>query len=195
LCLRLSDGQDVDNSQLISDPVQTPAPAQEPPLQEVSPPHLDSAPPRMDEPPRRVQQAVAAISGASETPVTAVRSSPPLVGAWLNRPRRILLTLSVIWIVAIFDLGFTLSEFGTSHFVEMNPLASSLLGGSANGIIAYKFGLLSFGTFILLCLRRHAVAEMACWFLLATKFYLAVRWFCYFDCLISGYSNPLIEVG
>lgn len=112
---------------------------------------------------------------------------------WLNRSRRVLLTLSAVWIVSIFDLGYTLSEWGSADFTELNPVAAQLLGGPQHAIVAFKFGLLSLGTLILLALRRHLVAELACWFLFTAKIYLAVRWLAYFDCVLHGYSNPLIN--
>ncbi len=113
-------------------------------------------------------------------------------GHWLNRPRRILLTLGLVWVAAIFDLGFTLAEWGTADFVEMNPLAARLLAGSAHLVVAFKFGLLGIGTVILLALRRHGLAELACWFLLVSKVYVALRWYSYFDCVLHDYVNPLI---
>ncbi len=113
-------------------------------------------------------------------------------GQWLTRPRRILLTLTAVWVVAVFDLGFTLFEQGSAQFIELNPLAAKLMGGSAAAVMVFKFSLLGVGTLILLGLRRHSVAELACWFLLATKVYLALRWFSYYDCLVRGYLDPLI---
>lgn len=136
----------------------------------------------------------AAVASLPRPSAVSPQPGEPLVGSWLNRPRRVLLALSAVWIVAIFDLGFTLSESATAHFVEMNPVAARLLGGSASLLCLYKFSLLGLGTLILLFLRRHSIAELACWFLLATKVYLAVRWFAYFDCLVGGYTNPLIMV-
>jgi len=114
-------------------------------------------------------------------------------GRWLNRPRRVLLALSAVWVVAVFDLGFTLAEWGTMDFVEINPLAARILGGPEQTVMAFKFGLLGLGTIILLALRRHFIAELGCWFLFVSKVYLAVRWYVYYDCLLSGYVNPMIR--
>ncbi len=116
-------------------------------------------------------------------------------GQWLNRPRRVLLTLFAVWVVCVFDFYFTLSEWGQAHFIEMNPLAVYLLSKSPHLVAWFKFGLLGLGTVILLSLRRHRVAEYACWFLLAAELYLAVRWFAYYDSLSSGQTNPLIYSG
>jgi hypothetical protein len=112
---------------------------------------------------------------------------------WFNRSRRVLLTLTAVWVVAVFDLGYTLAESGTGDFFELNPLAAQLLGGSPHTVILFKFGCLGFGTLILLALRRYAIAELACWFLFVATLYVAVRWYGYFDCLLNGYINPLLD--
>lgn len=114
-------------------------------------------------------------------------------GTWLNRPRRVLLTLGAVWAISVFDLGFTLAEWGTSGFVELNPIAAGLLSGPPHAVAAFKFGLLGVGTLILLALRRYAVAELGCWFLLAVKVYVAVRWYAYFACLLQGSRNLFVE--
>lgn len=116
------------------------------------------------------------------------------IGGWLNRPRRVLLTLWMVWVVSVFDFYFTLTEWGQTHFVEMNPLAAFMLSQSPHLVAWFKFGMLGLATIILLCLRRHRVAEWACWFLFAIELYLAVRWLVYYESLASGQSNPLIEV-
>jgi len=151
-------------------------------------PPQPQAPSGLEEPTRRLAAARSHLAHP-EPPATRSRR---FFGGWLNRPRRVLLTLAAVWVVAIFDLGFTLGQAGTVDFAEMNPLAARLLGGPEQLIIAYKFGLLTLGTAILLWLRRHGIAELACWFLFASKVYLAVRWYSYFDCLLHGYVNPLI---
>ncbi len=113
-------------------------------------------------------------------------------GGWLNRPRRILLSLTLCWVVAVFDLGYTLSESGSNDFVELNPVAMRVLMGSPQVVMAYKFGLLGLTTIILLLLRRYRVAELGCWFLLAAQVYVATRWFTYFDCLLHSRMSVLI---
>jgi hypothetical protein len=118
----------------------------------------------------------------------------PKFGTWFNRSRRVLLTLAAVWVVAIFDLGYTLAESGTPDFIEANPLAAKLLSGPTHVIVAYKFSLLGLGTVILLALRRHAVAELGCWFLFVLKLYVALRWYSYFDCVLHGYMNPLLRM-
>jgi hypothetical protein len=113
---------------------------------------------------------------------------------WFNRPRRVLLTLALVWVISVFDLGFTLLESNSGYFVELNPVAERLLSGPVYTLAAFKFGLTGLGTIILLCLRRHSTAEWACWFLLAVKVYVAIRWFAYFDALAHGHDSPLLQV-
>ncbi|MBU0641092.1 MAG: hypothetical protein KKB50_19710 [Planctomycetes bacterium] len=113
--------------------------------------------------------------------------------SWLVRPRRILLALMAVWVLNLADLGFTVVESSGGHFVEMNPVAAKLLSGPLNTILLYKFGLLGIGTAILLLLRRHSVAELACWFLLAAYSYVGVRWYVYYGCLLTGSENVFIS--
>ena len=108
-------------------------------------------------------------------------AAPPGSASRLRRPQRVLLLLLGVWVLSAFDLGFTLHQARKHHFVEMNPLAARLLHGSPLTLVAYKFALLGAGTLILFCVRRHAVAELACWFLLAACFYVGVRWYVYYE--------------
>jgi len=114
-------------------------------------------------------------------------------GGWLNRSRRVLLTLAAVWVVGIFDLGYTLAEWGTSDFAEANPVAAKVLSQSVRTAVLFKFGLLGVSSLILLAVRRHFIAELGCWFLFVTMMYVAIRWYCYFDCLVRDYVNPLIR--
>lgn len=137
---------------------------------------------------------VPALPAAHASPADATLRTRARFGRWLNRPRRILLTLGLIWVIAIFDLGYTLAESGTLDFRELNPVAERLLGGPAQHVVAYKFGLLAFASCILLLLRQHATAEWACWFLFVVMIYVAIRWLSYFDCVLHNDTNPLLHV-
>ncbi len=158
------------------------------------PTHSRFVPEHTTRPPSAAPPPVAVPSGATQ-PTASPQAQPvrPLFGVWLNRPRRVLLALTAIWIVAIFDLGFTLLESESFTFVELNPLAAAVVGGPDEAVFAFKFGLLSAGSVILLALRRHATTELACWFLLTSKVYLAIRWYVYYSCLVHGYMNPLLS--
>jgi hypothetical protein len=91
------------------------------------------------------------------------------------------LVLLAIWVLNLFDLGYTLHQARAHHFTEMNPLAARLLHGPPLLLLLFKVSLVSVGTVILVWLRRHAIAELACWLLLATYFYVAVRWLTYYE--------------
>lgn len=113
---------------------------------------------------------------------------------WLQRAHRVLLLLVVVWGLNGFDLGFTLHQARSLHFVEMNPLAARLLDAPAAALFLYKFSLVAAGTVILVSLRRHAVAELACWFLLAAYFYVAARWFVYYERALAMSEDALLHV-
>lgn len=113
---------------------------------------------------------------------------------WLTRARRVLLAMAAVWVLNVFDLGFTLVESAHGHFVELNPIAASFLGHADHLLVAYKFGLLTFGTTILLLLRHHRMSELGCWMLLAAYVYVGVRWYAYYQCLLNGGRNSFVEV-
>ncbi|MGE0481127.1 MAG: DUF5658 family protein [Phycisphaerae bacterium] len=113
---------------------------------------------------------------------------------WLTRPRRILIALAAMWVLNIFDLGFTIAESVHGHFVEVNPIAARLLGGPTWLLALYKFSLITFGTVILLSLRKHRIAEWGAWFLFATYLYVGVRWFVYYQGLYTDTPHPVHAV-
>jgi hypothetical protein len=100
-----------------------------------------------------------------------------------SRTRRVVFLILAVLVLNGFDLFFTLLASAHGHFVEMNPVAARLLSGPQLVVIAYKAGLVLAGCSILLALRRHAVAELACWFLLAANVYVAARWSLYYQYL------------
>ncbi len=179
-----------------------------------SSPSARSAAPTLDAPGRRVDGTAALRRPLVPEPkplddpdliVQAPRSAVPdevaaavpqaLFGGWLNRPRRVLLTLAAVWVISVFDLGFTLGQAESFEFVELNPIAARILHQPTSVVATFKFGLVGAGTLILLALRRHAQVELACWFLLAAQVYVAVRWLAYFDCVVNDTVNPFIFVG
>lgn len=138
-----------------------------------------------------VRRLTVARAAVARTP--KVRRKRLYFGGWLNRSRRVLLAVAGVWVLGAFDLFFTVVEWGGHDFVEVNPLARHLLDRPDNMIAVFKFGLLGVASVILLLLRRTAIAERAAWFLFAAQFYVAVRWFVYYDCTVRGMSNPLVE--
>jgi hypothetical protein len=118
---------------------------------------------------------------------------PSLRKPWLTavpRAHRVILLLIVVWMLGMCDLVLTLQEARASYFIEMNPLAAQLIDGPPIGVVIYKLALLGLGSGILVSVRRHRAAEIACWFLLLAKGYVAHRWFEYFDGLTK--ITPLV---
>lgn len=119
--------------------------------------------------------------------------APWLTGAlgFLTRPRRILLLLAGVWVLNAFDLGYTLLEASRRQFfVELNPVASALLGGPDHWVVAYKAGLVFLGSAILLTLRRFAIAELSCWLLFTTYCYVGGLWARYYQELLVTLCDP-----
>ena len=113
---------------------------------------------------------------------------------WLSRPRRILLTLTAIWVINMMDLAFTMTESLHTAFNELNPLAKFLIGKNPDLLIVYKFGLLTVSSTILLIYRRQRVSELGCWLLFGVYIFVAIRWMAYFDQRILIFADPAINV-
>ncbi len=113
---------------------------------------------------------------------------------WLVRPRRVLLLLAAIWVLNVFDLGYTLLESTRQQFVEVNPLAAPLIHAPASALVAYKVTLVAIGSVLLLIFARHRTTEWACWFLLATYLYVGIRWSLYYAGLQRYSVDPLGEI-
>lgn len=109
----------------------------------------------------------------------------------LTRPRRVLFVLAAVWVLNIFDLGFTMVAHVHGHFTELNPIAAGMLSGPWYHVAAFKFVTLAAGTIILLVLARHKVAELGSWLLLATYVFVAARWYRYFGDMLD---DPLIAL-
>lgn len=140
-----------------------------------------------------VASAELAVAAGSTREVAALRRAFSFV--WLERPRRVLLALTAVWVLHLFDLCFTMRESQELHFVELNPIAARLLSGPEHWIISYKFALVTLGSAILLLLRRHSITELASWFLAAVSVYVAARWYVYFQCLIDDRYSPFVAIG
>ena len=141
------------------------------------------------------------LSDASST--TAQSAAAPLARCepslarcfgWLTRPRRILLVLGAVWVINVFDLGYTLLESMRKDFVEVNPVAAQLVGTSPSELILYKTALVVTGSVILLVHRRHRIAELGCWFLLGAYLFVAIRWWLYYEHLLEALANPAVNV-
>jgi hypothetical protein len=112
---------------------------------------------------------------------------------WLIRPRRVLLLLTAVWIVNIFDLGYTLLESIRRDFIEVNPLAAKLVGASPEALVVYKAALVVVSSAILLAHRRQRIAELACWFLFAIHLYVGICWARYYEDMLETLIDPAVN--
>jgi hypothetical protein len=113
---------------------------------------------------------------------------------WLTRPRRILLLLGAIWVLNVFDLGYTVLEATRHSFVEINPVAAPLLTAPTYILVIYKAVLVAASSAILLLLRRHRVVEVGCWFLLGVYCCVAARWILYYNDLMESINDPAVNI-
>ena len=104
-----------------------------------------------------------------------------------------LLVLAAVWVINVFDLGYTLLESLHSGFVELNPVAARLLGASPVVLVGYKSALVALSSTILLIYRRQRVAELGCWFLLATHLYVGICWLSYYQEKLTCLQDPAID--
>ena len=80
-----------------------------------------------------------------------------------DRERRLFWLLIGVWIIHLFDLGFTLLAYEQRVLIEMNPLAARVLPLGSTALVVYKLTLLVFGTGILWWFRRDPFAERCAW--------------------------------
>ena len=155
-------------------------------------------PPRPASRPRGAQHHIPA-GPTSNQPATGGLSLPALAPSrrrffsQTGRTRRVLMLLAGVWALSAFDLGFTLHQAPAKYFTEMNPVAALLLDGPPVVVVVYKFGLLGVGSAILYWLRRHSIAELACWFLLTACFYVTVRWYVYYRGVLALGAGVQLE--
>ena len=92
-----------------------------------------------------------------------------------RRARRVTLLLIGTWLVSAFDLFFTLLAAGHQHFVELNPIAASIIGNTP-ALVAYKILVVAVGSVILLKYRTRLLTEIGCWTVCAVYLVLAGIW-------------------
>jgi len=104
-----------------------------------------------------------------------------VLARWQPRGRsvRIVLLLVAIWIIGLADLKLTIIATELGNFAEGNPLAAALLS-SPGHLAAFKLTLLTVATVIFLLLRKHLLAEIACWLMSILHVALAIIWRVYF---------------
>src|SRR5262245_1992976 len=80
-----------------------------------------------------------------------------------ERERRLLLLLLGIWVINLFDLGFTLVAVEQRLMTELNPLANAVMAFGTWAVVAYKLLLLAAGSGVLWWQRRRLLTELALW--------------------------------
>ena len=105
---------------------------------------------------------------------------------------RVLVVISAVWVLNLFDLSYTLLEADGRHFRELNPVAAYLLG-HPHALVMYKASLVIIGSVILLRHRRLRLVEIASWLILAAYVYVAIRWSLYFADLHICLSDPAVS--
>jgi hypothetical protein len=91
------------------------------------------------------------------------------------RPRRVVHLLSVLWVLSMADLFFTVWAHRFTPFHEANPLARALLNTPA-ALVAFKLFLTATGSTIFWRLRPHGRAEAGLWAVVAAYVLLTIRW-------------------
>ena|SRR5579863_814808 len=105
-----------------------------------------------------------------------------------SRTRRIFELLSVIWLLAMADLFFTIWAQLFTPFRELNPFASHLLHQhQLSGLIAFKVALTGIGTVIFWALRKYSRAELALWLVMFVYVALTIRW--------ADYTTQVLALG
>lgn len=125
------------------------------------------------------------------SPAAVFRRSLRAVATRFDRSRRVILLLAAVWVLNGFDLCFTMLEANGSFFRELNPMAARLLS-SPYALVTYKLTLVFLGSVVLIKHRTLRIAELGCWFLLATYSYLWIRWAEYYDHVTVTLSDPCI---
>ena len=96
---------------------------------------------------------------------------------WVDdcRTRRVLGLLSLLWLLNLADLVFTLWAHHFTPFHEVNPVARSLLDNPA-ALVLFKLMTTATGTAIFWRLRPYARAEAALCGIVLVYVALAIRW-------------------
>ena len=98
------------------------------------------------------------------------------------RSRRVFSLLVLLWILNFFDLAYTIFAHEIGGFEELNPLARHMLNPSWT-LILFKVALVTNASVILLILRRHRIAEIACWCMCLVYTGLTFTWITYYSIL------------
>jgi hypothetical protein len=92
------------------------------------------------------------------------------------RPARMLLLISALWLVNLFDVNLTILAHRQGLLEEANPLALRVLSLGPEALVIYKIVLVAIGTGMLWLVRRHRLAEVTAWGMLAAYVFVAIHW-------------------
>lgn len=93
------------------------------------------------------------------------------------RARRVAELLTVLCVLSVADLIFTIWAQLFTAFYEVNPLARELIQhNNLLSLVAMKLALTGIGAGIFWRLRKHGRAELALWAVVLVYVLLTIRW-------------------
>jgi hypothetical protein len=105
-----------------------------------------------------------------------------------GRTQRTIELITIVWLLALSDLFFTIWAHLFTPLKELNPLANELLQHHRIGSLAVaKILLTALGTAIFWFLRKYSRAEISLWAIMFIYVALTVRW--------SDYTVQVLALG
>ena len=104
----------------------------------------------------------------------ALRPTPRISGLQVLGP------MLIVWAIGTCDLLMTHREARCDMFVELNPIASTMLDAPLYQLAFYKYGLLAYATIVLYAVRTRQQCIRSAWFLAGSHAALALYWGVYF---------------
>lgn len=93
------------------------------------------------------------------------------------RERRFWEALSLVWMLSLCDLVFTLWAHRFTPFIELNPIADTLLGqGLVSSVVAFKLMMMLIASLVFWRARHSPRTEFALWGLAGVYALLMIRW-------------------
>lgn len=103
------------------------------------------------------------------------------------RPRRVVQAITVVWVLSLSDLFFTLWAHFFTPFHEVNPLARFFLKqGLIPSLILFKIVATALGMQIFWRLRSNARAEVGLWLMVGVYVALTMRWSTYTNTVMAA---------
>lgn len=111
-----------------------------------------------------------------------------------RREQRLTLLITVIVVLSVADLLFTLAHLHSLGMIEANPLARALIHtGDSHQLISFKLASVGIGCGCLFLGRRSARIEAAAWVCAIGLAALTVHWFNY-NAEIKAIADQLVEI-